>query len=643
MDGRLNKTLKIIVVILTLTGIFLSINKLFYLNLFGINPMQNSYLYLLLACFTSIAFLLFPASKKKPTPVKWFDLVFFVLSIGTLMYFSFNGERIILEGWQWNAPPLAVFFSVILWILLLESLRRTGGLILSIMCLVISLYPLIASNMPVRFLQGKSYDFFTLASNHVMSNNSIIGIPFTTVGNLIIGFLVFGVVLTYTGGGGFFFKLAQSLFGKTRGGEAKVSVVASAFFGMLSGSAISNTITSGAMTIPAMKKSGYKAHYAGAVEACASTGGTITPPIMGSAAFIMASFLGVPYLEIILAAAIPSFLYYLALLVQVDGYAARKGLKGMPKSTIPSFIGTIKEGWYYLIALLLLIGCITILNSEGQAPYYASAALLVIAMIKKQTRMNLKQMFDMVVNMSKVLTEVVCIIAGVGFIVGALSATGVSFSFSRELVAMAGDNVLLILMAGAITSFILGMGMTVSAVYVFLAIVMAPALVEVGINPIAAHLFVVYWATASYITPPVALAAFSAASIAKSSAMKTGFTAMRLGIVTFLIPFFFVYQPELIAQGNVTQIVIVVATSIIGVGLLASALEGYLTGVGRIDNILFRILLFALGVCLFIPNLTTDIIGLITVFFVYIGSFILSKRDSGQAVNKREEYKVMDN
>jgi TRAP transporter 4TM/12TM fusion protein len=618
---RLNLFWKIVVVLSTVVGLFLSINMLFYLELFGINPIQNAYLIFLLACFMPIAFLIFPAKKTHTTSVKWFDIVLFVMSIGITVYIGLQGERIILEGWDWNAPPLPTYLSVILWALLIEALRRTGGLVLALICLVISLYPLIASSMPIRFLQGQSYDFLTLARNHILSSNSVFGIAYTTIGNLLLGFLVFGVVITRTGGGDFFFNLALSIFGRTRGGAAKVAVVGSAFFGMLSGSAVSNAVTIGSMTIPAMKKSGYKPYYAAAIEATASTGGTITPPIMGSAAFIMASFLSVPYYQIALAATIPAVLYYLGLFIQIDGYAAKNNLKGLPKSEIPSFWKTLKGGWYYIFAIAIMVYFLGVLNSEGQAPYFASLALIIIAMIKKETRMNKKQLFDMLIEIGKVLADIVVIIAGVGLIVGALSATGVSFSFSRELVAAAGDNTFLILIGGALTCFILGMGMTVSAVYVFLAIIMAPALIAVGVDPIAAHLYVVYWATVSYITPPVALAAFATASIAGASPMKTGFQAVQLGSVKFIVPFYMVYNPAiLIGRGDPMDTVISIVLSIIGISVIAVALEGYLIGVGVLNGIQ-RVLLFAAGLCMFFPTIYSPIIGIVVIAFVYFFKF----------------------
>ncbi|MFC5589799.1 TRAP transporter permease [Sporosarcina soli] len=614
---RLNLFWKIVIIASTVIGILLSVNMLFYLNLFGINPMENIYLIFLLACFMPISFLIFPA-RKTHTSVKWFDIVFFAVSLISIVYIGAQGERIILEGWDWVAPTIPTVLSILLWILLIEALRRTGGLVLSLVVLVISLYPLVASGMPLAILQGQSYDFLTLARNHIMSANSVFGIAYKTIGSLLLGFLIFGVVITRTGGGDFFFNLALSLFGRTRGGSAKVAVIGSAFFGMLSGSAVSNAVTIGSMTIPAMKKTGYKSHYAAAIEATASAGGSITPPIMGSAAFIMAAFLGVPYYVIALAAVVPAFLYFFGLFVQIDGYAARNNLKGLPESEIPSFWKTLKDGWHYILAITMMIGFLGILNSEGQAPYYGTLALIIITMIKKETRMNFKQLFDMLMDIAKVLADIVVIIAGVGFIVGALSATGVSFSLSRELVAAAGDSTLLILLGGAITCFVLGMGMTVSAVYVFLAVIMAPALIAVGIDPVAAHLFVIYWATVSYITPPVALAAFATASIAGASPMKTSFQAMQLGSVKFIIPFFMVYNPAiLIGRGDPVDTIIDIVVAIIGIAMVAVALEGYLFW-GGVLNVVERILLFAAGLCLFFPNTYVVIGGMAVILFVYL-------------------------
>jgi len=610
MKERLGNFWITVVMVSTVVGVSLSVNQLFYLNLFGVKLLEEAYLYFLLTCFLSLAFIIFPAFKTdQVNKVKWYDAVLYLLTVLITSFMGLNAEKIIISGWEYIAPFLPTFLSILMWLLLLEALRRVAGLTLTLICLLFSLYPLIAGYVPVNFLSGQSFDFLSTARGHIMSQSSILGIPFRTLGNLLVGFMLFGVVITHTGGGTFFFNIAQSLFGRTRGGAAKVAVVGSAFFGMLSGSAISNTVTTGAMTIPAMKKAGFKSHFAAAVEATSSTGGTITPPIMGSAAFIMASFLNVPYIEIAMAAAIPAVLYFFALFVQVDGYAANNNLVGLPKAELPSFWKTLKDGWLFILALLAIVWLLAILSSEGQAAYYASAILLVLAMLKKETRLSLQKVKDIILDGGKILTEIGTIIAGVGFIVGALSMTGVAFSFSRELVSAAGDSVFLILVGGAITCFILGMGMTVSASYVFLAIIMAPALINLGIDPIAAHLFVLYWATVSFITPPVALAAYAAAGIAGASPMKTGFTAVRLGIVTFLIPFFMVYNPELIGRGDIMNIIPTVLTALVGIWVIASSFEGYLFGAGRMRSKWLRLLLGLGGLAMFAPGIVTDLIG----------------------------------
>lgn len=620
MQQRLNRFWGSVVVVLTVLGILLTINQLFYLSLFGFNPINSAYLYFLLAAFLPMAFIFHPFNKKlENQKVKWYDVLIMAFAFAIPLYMGLNGQRIISEGWEYISPTIATVFSVIFWAIILEGLRRVAGLPIMLISAVFSLYPLISGAVPIGFLSGQTFDFLTTARNHIMSTNSVIGIPFDTVGSLLIGFMLFGVVLTASGGGDFFFNLAQAIFGRFRGGAAKVSVISSAFFGMLSGSAISNTITTGAMTIPSMKKAGYPPHYAGAIEATASTGGTITPPIMGSAAFIMASFIGVPYTEIAMAAAIPAFLYFFALLIQADGYAAKNNLKGIPKEQLPSLVSTLKQGWPFLTVLILLTYLLVVMRNEGQAPFYVSLLLFVLAMTRKETRFTLKKLYNLALDAGRILTELTALIAGIGFIVGSLSITGVSFSFARELVTVAGDNMFLILVAGAVTSFVLGMGMTVSAVYIFLAVVMAPALVQLGIDPIAAHLFVLYWATVSYITPPVALASFAAAGIAKANAMKTGFTSVRLGIVTFLVPFIIVYNPALIGRAEPMEILTVVGTAIIGVFFLASVLEGYVMGAGRINNIVIRVALGAASLMIIAPFFYISLIGIgISVVLLFI-------------------------
>lgn len=615
MNTRITLLWKTVIVILTVIGIFLAMNQAFFWDAFGVVILTNSYLYFILACFLPIVFLLFPASKvlrSKPLPI--YDVALAAITFVVCVYFGFKGENIVTNGWDKSLsyPTITLVFSFILWAIVLEALRRTAGLVVTIIALVFSLYPLFALGVPVPFLQGIPYNLQDTARIHAMGVDSILGLPLQTAASILVGFLLFGVALQHTGGATFFYELAMAAFGRFRGGSAKVSVVSSAFMGMMSGSAVSNVLTTGPMTIPAMKKSGFTGRYAAGVEATAATGGTITPPIMGTAAFLMVSFVGVSYTEIALAAAIPALLYYLGIFVQIDSFSAKAGLKGMPKNQLPNGLTVTLKGWPYLVALTGLVVLLVVQKNESQAPYWIVGFLLVVAIFLKEHRLTVKSFFNFLFASGKTIAEIFGIIAGVGLIVGGLSMTGVSLSLARELINLVGDNLFLILIAGAVTSFVLGMGMTVSAVYVFLAIVMAPALTGMGINPIAAHLFVIYWATVSYITPPVALASFAAANIAGTPPMSTSLTAMRLGAVKYIVPFAFVLNPALVAQeSTAVEILYTVALAVVGIFFLGCAFEGWFIGVARRLNLAMRILLALSGVMTLVPNNSIAVIGLV--------------------------------
>lgn len=617
-------------------GILLSINQIFKIGLFGFMPIDTSYLYLILVFFLSPVFILYRASKKAAVDkIPWYDVALFALTVVTGTYFCVHGLDVIQLGWEYVAPPLPTAFSVIIWILALEAVRRTSGLPLTIICFVFSLYPLFAGIMP-GFLEGQAFDLLTTARIHAMSANSILGIPLMTVATLLIGFMLFGVVLQETGGGTFFFNIAQSVFGHARGGTAKVAVIGSSLFGMLSGSAVSNVLTVGSMTIPAMKKAGYPGHYAGAIEACASTGGSIMPPVMGAAAFVMASFLGVPYFNVAIAAVIPAALFYWGLFVQVDGFAAKAGLKGTPREELPRFWDTMKNGWYYILSIVVLCYFLLVLRVESWAPFYTSLILIVLAMIKKETRLNLHGIIGMIEKTGKILVELTAILAAVGLLIGSLSVTGVAFSFSREIVNLVGNHVLPILCIGAVTSFILGMGMTATACYVFLAIVMAPALVSLGIDPMAAHLFVLYWAAVSYITPPVALASIVAAGVAGSDPMQTAWSSVKFGAVKYIVPFFFVYNPALITHGSWSEILFVTVAGVFGVFILGCALENYFIGVGKISQPVLRAVLFADGLLIAFPEKNTTIIGVAVMILIGFIVRYLNKKESCNLVKDLE-------
>ena len=615
-ESRIQGLSYLVAFLMSAFGILLCVNQLFHLNIAGFMPIGNAYYYYILTFYLSSSFLIFPSSKKYNNKVPWFDWVLFIITLVTTLYLGLNAYNILTKGWEYIAPPLPTLAGAILWALSLEGVRRTGGLSLFIVCLVLSFYPLYAGLMP-SFLWGNSFSLLETVRYQTMGSEGIIGIPTKVVGNLLIGFIIFGVALVSSGGGKFFMDFALSLLGHTRGGAAKVSVLSSAFMASLSGSVISNVVTTGSMTIPAMKKTGYSARWAAAIEACASTGGTIMPPIMGAAGFLIASFLNVSYIKVMWAAFFPASLYYLTLILQVDAHAARTNMAGLPRHEIPSTWVTLKHGWYFIGSLFLLVFLLVYMRTEAWAPFYVILFVLGCAMIRRETRYSWRRFADFIVNSGRLLSQITSILAGIGLILGSLSGTGVANSFSRELVLFAHGNIVALLVLGALTSFVLGIGMTVTACYVFLAVVLVPALVTIGLNPMACHLFVLYWGCLSYITPPVALGAITAAALAGSAPVSTAFLAMRLGSAKYILPFLFVISPTMILVGPIDQIALSGLTAIMGCILLAASLEGYLFAFGKIGR-KSRLALFASGFLLLYPDWRTDLAGLSLLFGVLI-------------------------
>lgn len=639
---RLTLFWKVITGVLTVIGILVTMNQVFFWQLFGLSIPTNSFLYLLGAAFFPIVFIVFPLWKARDksngqdgpghvgnrdsrTGVPFYDVILAVLISGVSVWFASHGNDISYFGWSMVAPTTATVLGIVYWTFILEILRRTAGWVVAVLALIVSLYPMVAERIPISFLQGIQYDFFTLAQIHSMGSDSILGLPFQTAANILVGFLLFGVTLQHTGGADFFNNLANSIFGHFRGGSAKVSVASSAAMGMMSGSAVSNVLTTGPMTIPTMIRAGFSRVTAGAVEATASSGGSITPPIMGTAAFLMVSFLGVPYTDILIAASIPAFLYYFGIYMQIDGYSAVRQLHGEDRAVLPKLRATLIEGWPFILALVILTVLLLKAPSEAQVPFWIVGLLIVIAFVLPNIKFKWKQIAELVLDAGKTIAQIVGIIAGVGLILGGLSATGVALSLSRDLVVLVGDNVILILIAGALACFVLGMGLTISAAYVFLAIVMVPALTTLGVEPIAAHLFVIYWASVSYITPPVGLAAFAAAGISRANAMATCVEAMKFGAVKYIVPFAFVLNPALVAQDSMPHILMAGLASIVSVFALSAMFTGYLQIVETKISVLVRALLGVGGALLFLPNPITAAISIIILLMGFIWAIMNRK------------------
>lgn len=575
-------------------------------NIFG---EETEYYYFMLAMLLPLVFLLYPPWRGvgPMTRVPWYDLLLSFIVFTVSIVFAVHGEENLLEGWEYDAPEWAIYASYFMWLMVLEATRRAGGMPIFVICLVVSLYPTLAEYAP-GFLEGQAESLAVTASFHMFGTESVMGIPMRAFASLVVGFLIFGVALQFTGGGAFFLNLAFALLGRFRGGPAKVAIFSSGLMGSMSGSVITNVLTTGALSIPAMKRVGFRPAYAGGVEACASTGGVLMPPVMGATAFIMATFLEISYAVILVAAIIPSLLYYFSLFMQIDAYSARFGLTGLPKAEMPQARQVMRDGWHFIFVLALLIVMLLVMQQEAQAPYYAAALLIVINQVRAHDRWDLERCKQFLIGIAKLFTELAGILAGVGLIIGALMLTGKVGNLSLELVSLAGDSIFVLLVMGAITSFILGMGMTVTAAYLFLAIALAPALTASGrLDLLAVHLYMMYWGMISFITPPVALGAFAAATVARANPITTGFEAMRLGAIIYFVPFFFVLNPALIGHGSTVEVITVCGLAFAGVVLISGALQGYLIGIGSLTGNLLatwpiRLALFLSGLLLALPG-----------------------------------------
>ena len=623
----------------TVVAILLAINQIFNLGfLVGTVMQEMRYLYLIAGLMLAMVYITFPATRRSSrTSVAWYDVLIVLVIAGVFGYYAWHAERIVLEAWEYAAPATGVWLALVTWAIVLEAGRRAGGWPIFVIVLVLSLYPLYADRVP-DVVAGVSMGLQDAAMFHVMSEESLFGIPMQAFALLVFGFLLFGVALQFTGAGAFFIDFAFALLGRYRGGPAKVAIFSSGLMGSMSGGPVTNVLTTGPLSIPAMRRTGFSRQHAAGIEACASTGGVLMPPIMGATAFVMASFLGVSYVTVAIAAIIPSVLYFFGLFMQIDAYAARNKLHGLPQAELPAVGRVFREGWYFIAVFVLLIWLLIWLQREATAPFLATALLLIINQFSSH-RMDWQKFLRMLAAMGQIMAELAGILAAIGLIVGALSVTGMAGTLTNDLVYLAGDNVLILLIMGALTSFVLGIGMTVTAAYIFLAIVLAPALEASGLNAIASHMFIMYWGMLSFITPPVALAAFAAASVAKVSPMRAGLQAMKLGAIIYFIPFFFVFNPALLMQAGPAEVLTVLATALLGVALVSAALQGYLLGVGNLgehfSGAVARVLVFAGGLLMATPgggmlDLSHRSLMLTAVVLVVAGSVLAILRRPGE-------------
>lgn len=543
---------------------------------FGVAFYPQQYMAALLALALPIAYLMLPADRSQERgQVPWYDCLAAVLSFATLAFMAIRYPDVV--NLIFSRPASAFVPGAILIVLLLEAVRRATGWALVIIVVLFLLYGLFGNMLPGR-LAGRAQDWRMLSGYMAYDSNGILGLPLDVAGTIVVAFILFGNLLAVTGGSRFFTDASLLSMGRFRGGSMKISVVASALFGSISGSAVANVVATGIVTIPMIKRDGYPAHKAAAIEAVASTGGQMMPPVMGAAAFLMAEFLQIPYSQVVLASLLPSLIYYLGLFIQADLDAARLGISRVPESDIPPR-RKVLSGWHFILGFVVLIFALFNLGWQPERAALASCLVIVATALLfgyQSIRPTLKALVMTIPDTGRAVVEIILISAAAGIVTGILNVTGLSFNLTYALIYLGSGNQFVLLLLSALICIVLGMGLPTLGVYVLLAALVAPALIQVGINPIAAHLFILYLGMMSMITPPIAIAAFAAASIAKASPMATGFASVKFGWSAFVIPFLFVYAPTLIMIGDPYSIAIAALTAVLGVWLVSAGLAGYL-------------------------------------------------------------------
>lgn len=545
-----------------------------------------------------------------------------LFALGGCAYITILDENLQLRAGIVYASD--ILFAILLIIAIFEACRRKMGNPLVIITLVFVAYAFLGKYIP-GFLNQPGMTLKKFTSLVYLTTDGIFGSPLYASASYVVLFVLLGAIMSVSGIGDYMTNLATSLFGHMRGGPAKVAVVASGFFGSISGSPTANVIGTGTFTIPMMKKNGFEPEFAAAVEATASTGGAIMPPIMGSTAFIMAEMLGIPYTAVAKAALIPAILYFLAVLFGVDIYAAKHGLKGIPRSQLPKVRSMLKQ-IYMLAPLIFLIFCMAVFNMTiVRSGLLTIIVTLVLVEISPKTRMTKEQWLQIPVQTVKSAVSVGIACAMAGIISGVIMGSGLGYRISSILTSVAGTSMLLLLVLTMVVSLIMGMGVPTTAAYLVLASLVAPTMIQLGIPPLAAHMFIFYFGCISSITPPVALAAYAGAGLAGCDPNKTGYKAFRLAFCSFLMPYLFVYNPVLLMEGGVLDILWSLVTALIGAYLLASGFEGFFF---RWSLKWFERPLMILGaVMLIVPGMVTDLVGIAIIVVEFVTEFMFKRSE----------------
>lgn len=540
----------------------------------GFAVLRQQYMALQLGLALAIAFLRYGPRGGVVARPNMLDLAVAIICLSVLLYAAW--DFVWLLGEQYYRPWQITLIGAVVVLGVMEGIRRRAGWMLFTIVAVFLVYALLADRVPGRLI-GQALSPQRLVDYVGFDSSAVFSSPLAVGTITVLLFVFFGQLLFAAGGGAFFTDLAMAATGRARGGSAKIAVVGSALFGSISGSAVSNVATTGVITIPLMRRGGYSREDAGAIEAVASTGGQLTPPIMGAAAFLMAEFLDIPYATVAAAALVPAALFYLGAFLQVDLIAARDQIAA-PEDADLTVRRVLARGWHFLIPFAVLLHALFGLRMDPEdAALLASIAIVVAGFLRGYdgTRLTVRTLGRVFVDTGTSMVDLILVVAAAGFVIGVLNVTGLGFALTLVLVDAVGASLFLLLAISAVVCIILGMGMPTSGVYVLLASLVAPALVEAGVQPIAAHLFILYFGMMSMITPPVALAAFSAAAISEASAMRTGLAAMRIGWAAFILPFAFVATPALLFQGSLAQIGLAAGLTAIGIGAVTVGITGY--------------------------------------------------------------------
>ena len=568
-----------------------------------------------------MGYLVYPArkGKQKINHIPWYDWIIMILGTAAFFYFVFNAQAIIKQGiyFAWYEYVIGAIGILAL----AELCRRSVGIPILCVAAFFVCYALYFFSQKLGFVGALKTMIYRL----FYTTTGIFTTPIDVCSKYIAVFIIFGAFLERTGISDFFIQLANSLAGSASGGPAKVAVISSALCGMVSGSSVGNTVTTGSVTIPMMKKTGYRPEFAGAVEAAASTGGQIMPPVMGAAAFLMIDYVGVPYSSIIVRAILPAALYFMGIFIAVHLEAKRTGLRGIPKDQLPQFSKLIKKA-YLLLPLIILVVMVSMnLKTMAFSAATAIVACIVVSLFNKENRITPMKFFDALANGGKSCISIIAACGVAGCVAGCIAMTGLASQIISFIIRIAGDKLIIALFFTMLCCIVLGMGVPTTANYCIMASTCAPILIKMGVPIIAAHFFVFYFGIVADITPPVALAAYAGSAIAKSDPMKTGVNATRLAIAAFIVPYIFAMDPTMMFVGGVTwyQVVLICITSVIGIYGVASGLAGF-----TFTNMAWymRILAIVGGLMLLAPSTWTDIVGLVIVAGVIVIQYLLSKK-----------------